>query len=120
MLRNDSSAVCWTGGQPYQSRLCPDLEIMDRVGGGDSFASRLICGPLTELEVPTALEYGAAHGALVMTTPVTPPWRQPPKSPLSSKVGALGSAASIRVRLVVELSQRDLIEAGLTVPREMV
>src|SRR5438128_166841 len=42
-----------------------------------------------------------------MTTPVTPPWRQPPKSPLSSKVGAPGSAASIRVRLVVELSQPD-------------
>ena len=66
---NDWSAVCWTDGQLYQSKLYPDLEIMDRVGGGDSFASGLIYGLLTGLDVATALEYGAAHGALVMTTP---------------------------------------------------
>jgi 2-dehydro-3-deoxygluconokinase len=66
--RNDWGAVCWTGGQLYQSRSYPDLEIMDRVGGGDSFASGLIYG-LLAFDVATALEYGAAHGALVMTTP---------------------------------------------------
>jgi 2-dehydro-3-deoxygluconokinase len=67
--RNDWGAVCWTDRQLYQSRSYPDLEIMDRVGGGDSFASGLIYGLLTELDMATALEYGAAHGALVMTTP---------------------------------------------------
>jgi len=47
----------------------PGLEIMDRVGGGDSFASGFIYG-LMELGDPAlAVEYGAAHGALAMTTP---------------------------------------------------
>jgi len=47
----------------------PDLEILDRVGGGDSFASGLIHGLLTGRPVQNALEYGVAHGALAMTTP---------------------------------------------------
>ncbi len=45
------------------------LEILDRVGGGDSFASGLIYGLLAGLLATAALEYGAAHGALAMTTP---------------------------------------------------
>ena len=47
----------------------PHLEILDRVGGGDSFASGLIYGLLQGEELQTAVEYGAAHGALAMTTP---------------------------------------------------
>ena len=47
----------------------PGLEILDRVGGGDSFASGLIYGLLTRDDLATAVEYGAAHGALAMTTP---------------------------------------------------
>ena len=47
----------------------PDLEILDRVGGGDSFASGLIYGFLSTGEAQEAVEYGAAHGALAMTTP---------------------------------------------------
>ena len=47
----------------------PHLEILDRVGGGDSFASGLIYGLLQGEELRTAVEYGAAHGALAMTTP---------------------------------------------------
>ena len=47
----------------------PGLEILDRVGGGDSFASGLIYGLLTGSDLHTAVEYGAAHGALAMTTP---------------------------------------------------
>ncbi len=66
---NDWGAVCWMGGQFYESRPYPDLEILDRVGGGDSFASGLIFGLLTTGDPETALNYGAAHGALVMTTP---------------------------------------------------
>ena len=47
----------------------PGLEILDRMGGGDSFASGLIYGLLSGFAMPQALEYGAAHGALAMTTP---------------------------------------------------
>ena len=47
----------------------PGLEILDRVGGGDSFASGLIYGLLAGFDLQQALEYGAAHGALAMTTP---------------------------------------------------
>ena len=45
------------------------LEIYDRVGGGDSFASGLIYGLLEKGDLAQAVEYGAAHGALAMTTP---------------------------------------------------
>ena len=48
-----------------------DLWIFDRVGGGDSFASGLIYGFLTDQGALKAVEYGAAHGALAMTTPGT-------------------------------------------------
>ncbi|MFC1547131.1 sugar kinase [Candidatus Neomarinimicrobiota bacterium] len=66
---NDWCAVCWADGQFYTASHRPDLEIMDRVGGGDSFASGLIYG-LMELQDPEkAVNYGAAHGALAMTTP---------------------------------------------------
>jgi 2-dehydro-3-deoxygluconokinase len=67
--RNDWSAICWTNGQFYQSRPYPDLEILDRVGGGDSFASGLIYGLMTTGDPQLAVDYGAAHGALAMTTP---------------------------------------------------
>ena len=66
---NDWGAMCWVNGQFYTSTHRPELEIMDRVGGGDSFASGFIYG-LMELDSPQlAVEYGAAHGALAMTTP---------------------------------------------------
>jgi len=67
--RNDWGAVCWMGGQFHESRPYPDLEILDRVGGGDSFASGLIFGLLTTGDPRIAVNYGAAHGALAMTTP---------------------------------------------------
>ena len=46
----------------------PDLQILDRVGGGDSFASGLIYGLMTAGDPQKAVDYGAAHGALAMTT----------------------------------------------------
>jgi 2-dehydro-3-deoxygluconokinase len=67
--RNDWGAVCWAGGKLYAATTRPDLEILDRVGGGDSFASGLIFGFLTGRDPQRAVEYGAAHGALAMTTP---------------------------------------------------
>lgn len=66
---NDWSALCWADGKIYKSRDYNDLEILDRVGGGDSFASGLIYGLMTTGDPETAVNYGAAHGALAMTTP---------------------------------------------------
>ena len=67
--QNDWSAICWMDGKFYESRLYPGLEILDRVGGGDSFASGLIYGFLQTGDPQKAVDYGAAHGALAMTTP---------------------------------------------------
>jgi 2-dehydro-3-deoxygluconokinase len=66
---NDWGALCWCQGQLYQATHRHDLEIFDRVGGGDSFASGLIYGFLTTGDPQQAVDYGAAHGALAMTTP---------------------------------------------------
>jgi 2-dehydro-3-deoxygluconokinase len=66
---NDWSAVCYKDGKFYESRRYEDLEIFDRVGGGDSFASGLIYGFLTGQGPQWAVECGVAHGALAMTTP---------------------------------------------------
>ncbi|AGC67821.1 PfkB domain protein [Thermoclostridium stercorarium subsp. stercorarium DSM 8532] len=66
---NDWSAICWADGKIYQSREYKNLEILDRVGGGDSFASGLIYGLMTTGDPEKAVNYGAAHGALAMTTP---------------------------------------------------
>jgi 2-dehydro-3-deoxygluconokinase len=67
--RNDWGAVCWVDGRLYEATPRPDLEIFDRVGGGDSFASGLIYGFLSGADPQRAVELGAAHGALAMTTP---------------------------------------------------
>jgi 2-dehydro-3-deoxygluconokinase len=67
--RNDWGAICWAGGKFYEAPKRDDLEILDRVGGGDSFASGLIYGLMTTGDPQKAVEYGAAHGALAMTTP---------------------------------------------------
>lgn len=66
---NDWGAVSWTGGKFYESKFRPGLEILDRVGGGDSFASGLIYGLMEKSDPQVAVEYGAVHGALAMTTP---------------------------------------------------
>ena len=66
---NDWGAICWAGGEFYEAPLRKNLEILDRVGGGDSFASGLIYGLLTSGDPQKAVNYGAAHGALAMTTP---------------------------------------------------
>lgn len=66
---NDWGAVCYHGGQLYKATPREDLEIFDRIGGGDSFASGLIYGFLEHKGPQWAVECGAAHGALAMTTP---------------------------------------------------
>jgi 2-dehydro-3-deoxygluconokinase len=67
--RNDWGAICYAEGTFYQARNRENLEILDRVGGGDSFASGLIYGFLAGKDPQWAVECGAAHGALAMTTP---------------------------------------------------
>jgi 2-dehydro-3-deoxygluconokinase len=66
--KNDWSAILWADGQIYRGINFENLEIFDRVGGGDSFASGLIYGLMTA-DAETALNFGIAHGALAMTTP---------------------------------------------------
>ena len=67
--KNDWSAILWHDGSFYDSRKYPELEILDRVGGGDSFASGLAFGFLEFNDPQKAVDYGAAHGALASTTP---------------------------------------------------
>ena len=67
--QNDWGAVLFCQGRLYQARTRESLEIFDRVGGGDSFASGLIYGFLAGKDPQWAVECGAAHGALAMTTP---------------------------------------------------
>ncbi|MCL1885127.1 MAG: sugar kinase [Defluviitaleaceae bacterium] len=65
---NDWSAICWAEGEIYTGMELKNLEILDRVGGGDSFASGLIFGLMHGKDYQTALNYGICHGALAMTT----------------------------------------------------
>ena len=66
---NDWGAIAYQDGEFYESIYRPGLEIFDRVGGGDSFASGLVYGLMTFGTAEKAVDYGAAHGALAMTTP---------------------------------------------------
>lgn len=66
---NDWGAILYAGGEFYQSAMRTDLEIYDRVGGGDGFASGLAYAFLMDKGPQAAVDYGAAHGALAMTTP---------------------------------------------------
>jgi 2-dehydro-3-deoxygluconokinase len=66
---NDWGAIAWADGAFYEAPTRHGLEICDRVGGGDSFASGLIYGLLAGKGPQFAVDCGAAHGALAMTTP---------------------------------------------------
>jgi 2-dehydro-3-deoxygluconokinase len=66
---NDWGAVCYADGKFHRPPTRENLEIFDRVGGGDSFVSGLAYGFLTGHDPQWAVECGAAHGALAMTTP---------------------------------------------------
>jgi len=67
--RNDWSALIFCDGKFFHATVRENLEVYDRVGGGDSFASGLIYGFLSGNDPQWAVECGAAHGALAMTTP---------------------------------------------------
>ena len=67
---NDWGAIAWSRDEGFvQATDRPGLQILDRVGGGDSFASGLVFGLLDGRSLQEAVDLGAAHGALAMTTP---------------------------------------------------
>ena len=66
---NNWGAICYSCGQFYEASARENLQIYDRIGGGDSFASGLIYGFLSGKDPQWSVECGAAHGALAMTTP---------------------------------------------------
>jgi 2-dehydro-3-deoxygluconokinase len=66
--RHSWGAVAWVGGQTHVSLTC-DLDVYDRVGGGDGFASGFFYGLMTGESPEEALKVGWAHGALLTTFP---------------------------------------------------
>jgi 2-dehydro-3-deoxygluconokinase len=66
--RHSWSAVAWIDGQPYSAPTA-ELDVYDRVGGGDGFAAGLFYGLLTGAEPQEAVKLGWAHGALITTFP---------------------------------------------------
>ena len=67
-LINDWSAIMWADGTFYDGLNFPELEIEDRVGGGDGFASGFTYGFLTGKDPQTCVNLGVAHGAMLMST----------------------------------------------------
>jgi 2-dehydro-3-deoxygluconokinase len=68
--RNDWGAVAWSAEAGFvHATPRRELEILDRVGGGDSFVAGLAYALLEGMKLRDAVEWGAAHGALAMTTP---------------------------------------------------
>ena len=61
--------MLWAGGQRHEAPLRRDLDILDRVGGGDGFVAGMAWALLNDLGPQAAVDHGAAHGALAMTTP---------------------------------------------------
>lgn len=66
---NHFSAMMWCDGKTYQGMEFKNLEIEDRIGGGDGFAAGLAYGLLTGADPQAALNLGVACGALLHTTP---------------------------------------------------
>jgi 2-dehydro-3-deoxygluconokinase len=66
--RHTWSAVAWINGKTYQSPTC-ELDVYDRVGGGDGYASGMIYALLAGESPEDAVKIGWAHGALLTTTP---------------------------------------------------
>lgn len=66
--RNGWSAFAFADGHAYEGLRFDELEVLDRVGGGDSFAAGLVYGLMSGKGMQWALDCGVAHGALAMTT----------------------------------------------------
>jgi 2-dehydro-3-deoxygluconokinase len=66
--RHSWSAVAWIGGKTYTAPTC-ELDVFDRVGGGDGFASGLFYGLLSGESPEEAVKLGWAHGAMITAFP---------------------------------------------------
>jgi 2-dehydro-3-deoxygluconokinase len=66
--RNNWSAILYVGGTFYHSRRFENLEVEDRVGGGDGFCSGIVYGMLKGMSPQECVDLGAVHGALLQTT----------------------------------------------------
>lgn len=66
--RHDFGAVCYAEGEVFKAKTYKNIEILDRVGSGDAFAAGFIYGFLNGKDVQFAVDCGAAHGVLTMTT----------------------------------------------------
>jgi 2-dehydro-3-deoxygluconokinase len=67
--RNDWSGLAWIDGAFHRARNYENLDILDRIGGGDGFVAGLVYGVLSGQTPQLTVELAAAHGALAMTTP---------------------------------------------------
>jgi 2-dehydro-3-deoxygluconokinase len=67
-LLNNWGGILYADGQFYQAREYKNLEIEDRVGGGDGFSSGIAYGSLTGMDPEEIVNFGAAHGALLQST----------------------------------------------------
>jgi len=66
--RHGWGAVAWINGKPYSAPTC-ELDVLDRVGGGDAYAAGFFYGLLTGESPQEAVKLGWAHGALITTYP---------------------------------------------------
>ncbi len=66
---HDLSGICYFDNQIYKAKDYKNIEVLDRIGSGDAFASGFIYGLLAGKDIKYALECAVALGALVMTTP---------------------------------------------------
>ncbi|MBQ2054573.1 MAG: sugar kinase [Eubacterium sp.] len=89
---NDWKVLCLADGDICMSREYEGLEVLDRVGIGDSFAAGFVYGLMTSEDPEVAVNYGAAHGALAMTTPGDTSMAR------LSEVEAIMNAAGARVK----------------------
>ena len=83
--RHSWGAVAWINGQTHVSPTC-ELDVVDRVGGGDGFAAGLFYALLSGEPAEEAIKLGWAHGALLTTFPATPPWPPSNKCELLRRV----------------------------------
>lgn len=67
--QHDLTAACFAGGEVFKAPRFLDVQVFDRVGSGDSFASGFIYGMLEDKGIQYAIECGTAHSCLAMTTP---------------------------------------------------
>jgi hypothetical protein len=107
---NDWNAVCITRDGFHVGPTFDRLEILDRVGGGDSFASGLIFGLLEGMEMDRALAYGVAHGALAMTTPGDTSTAS--RAEVERLVGACAEGRAVTLELWLVAGTWDSLRAG--------